>query len=432
MLLVKRLIDGLLLLLIGYVGLHLPRSFLLLYLFVVLVFLRATFVQPDFRALLKDLNWVKALRPALFLLLFSIAYCLGMLAWGFWSLPKDAQDVFNALFLPPLLFLAGTQAASFRRLWSTRLLLSYALGGLIYLLVALFLAREHWWSWSEVFPVSISVPWGSSAEINVRSVEQNGYSALLLLAPGLLLLFGSVAASSRFLGVILLALSACGAHVVWALQGRLAWLALLLSTVPVAFLLAKRMVGALFSSSSFAWRTRFIFTACFAAALGIGISLLGHLRSLVLGISAEGFCDERLFLFASMLGHLHQAPWGGRLLEVPVWNCGGQPLILSAAKAGALNMAHNVLLDIYFTVGFLPLLLLLGALASPVLAAFRGFVCSWPFWDWQISLRWSWLCFLACQWMLQPLQYSDGLLYYFSFFILGLFLVEGRRGFNDA
>jgi hypothetical protein len=52
-LLVKRFIDGLLLLLIGYVGLHLPRSFLLLYLFVVLVFLRATFVQPDFRALLR-------------------------------------------------------------------------------------------------------------------------------------------------------------------------------------------------------------------------------------------------------------------------------------------------------------------------------------------------------------------------------------------
>jgi hypothetical protein len=43
--------------------------------------------------------------------------------------------------------------------------------GLIYLLVVLFLAREHWWSWSEVFPVSISAPWGFSAEINVRWVE---------------------------------------------------------------------------------------------------------------------------------------------------------------------------------------------------------------------------------------------------------------------
>jgi hypothetical protein len=67
-LLVKRLIDDLLLLLIGYVGLHLPRSFLLLYLFMVLV------------------------------------------------------------FMPLLLFLAGTQVASFLRLWSTRLLLSYGLG----------------------------------------------------------------------------------------------------------------------------------------------------------------------------------------------------------------------------------------------------------------------------------------------------------------
>jgi hypothetical protein len=192
------------------------------------------------------------------------------------------------------------------------------------------------------------------------------------------------------------------------------------------------MVTVLFSSSPFAWRTRLTFAACFAAALGLGMSFLGHLRSLVLGIAAEGFCDERLFLFASMLGRLHQAPWGGRLLEVPVWNCGRQLLILSAAKVGTLNMAHNVLLDIYFTVGFLPVLLLLGALFSPVLAAFRGFLSSWPFWDWQISLRWGWLCFLACQWMLQPLQYSDGLLYYFSFFILGLFLVEGRRSFADA
>ena len=66
----------------------------------------------------------------------------------------------------------------------------------------------------------------------------------------------------------------------------------------------------------------------------------------------------------------------------------------------------------------------------PVGFLLRTFVVSWRRWDWQDSLRWAWFCLLASQWLFQPLLYSDGILYYLSFFLLGLFCLESLAGLN--
>lgn len=426
----KRPIDTLLLLLTGYVGLHLPRSFLLLYVIVGLLFWRTCLVHLEES---EPLRWVQSpgvLRSALFLLVFSVTYGFGMLAWGFWLLPADALDALNALLLPGLLFLAGVRAASLPRTWSTRLLLTYAFGALLYVLIALAFARSPWWNWSQVFPVSITVPWGSSVAINVRSVEQNGYPALLLLAPGLMLTFGSSTVPRRLLGAAFLSLSALGAHVVGALEGRLGWLTLVVSMLPVVVLLAVRLIASVPRSWCRSWPIPALVAMFGLAGVGTGIAVLNS-RLQGSGIWSQGLCEERFSLYASILARLGQAPWGGRRLQFPFRTCGDQALNLVFGAAGQVGIAHNVWLDIYYTLGFVPVLLLLAALAPSALAVVKGFVSAWPAWDWQVCLRWCCFCLLLGQWLFQPLQYSDGLLYYLSFFVAGLFLVEGRRAFLE-
>lgn len=431
MLLVTRPIDMLLLLLTGYVGLHLPRAFLLLYVIVGLLFWRTYLVQPEAAVPLQWLQSPVVLRSALFLLVFAVTYGLGMLVWGFWLLPADALDVLNALLLPGLLFLAGVRTASLPRIWSTRLLLAYAVGALFYVLIALAMARSPWWDWSQVFPRSITVPWGGSGAINVRSVEQNGYPALLLLAPGLMLTLASSTASKRLLGAAFLLLSAFGAHAVGALEGRLAWLTLVISMLPVVVLLAMRLIALVPRSWCRSWRIPALASMVALAGAVAGRSVLNS-RLEGSGVWSQGLCEERFSLYASILARLGQAPWGGRLLQAPFRTCGDQALNMVFGAAGQVGIAHNVWLDIYYTLGFVPVLLLLTALAPSALATVKGFLSAWPAWDWQVCLRWCCFCLLLGQWLFQPLQYSDGLLYYLSFFVAGLFLVEGRRAFLEA
>lgn len=424
----RRCLDLVALLLIAYVGLHLPRSFTLLYVLAGLITLLVSLQRRVSGFGMKGGGLAPWWPVLLLLSLFSVAYAVGMLAWGFWQWPADRLDLINAVLLPTLLAAAGMQAASLDRLWSSRLLLLYALGGLLYVLVALALAREPWWGWTQVFPSSIRLPWGAMPEMNVRSVEQNAYPALLLLPVALVALLDRIRGVSRWWGVVLLVGALLGAHAVWSLNGRLGWLALLLSALPVLWIWLARLGEGL----PRAVRA----PALIALLVAIGSLLRHRLQGAVAdqtsGIWSQGVCDERLSLFAGFLLRLHDEPWGGRVLRVPYLSCGSNPNpLLLSANSGTVAQVHNVFLDIYFTVGLVPVLFLLTALVPLLLVIGRGFVCSWPAWDWQLALRWGWLCFLACQWLFQPLLYADGLLYYWSFFVVGLLAVEARRGFAD-
>ena len=413
------------LLLIGCVGLHLPRSFTLLYGFAGVI-AALVFLTGQGSDLKTGGVHLSKRRSTLLLVLFAVSYGIGMVWWGFWRWPADALDLVNAMILPGLLFFVGSQAAALSRTWFTRILLSYSLGGVVYGLAALAVARQPWWNLSQIFPLTIHVAWGSLVEINVRSVEQTAFPALLLIAPALWLLGAPASAHHRRLGMMLLALGALGAHVVWSLNGRLGWLSLLLSIAPLGWVLGSK----LFSRLSRSWLKLASIVFFAVIALLFGWYLLSPLAIQDSGSWSQRLCDERFSIFGSILMRLHQAPWGGRSLVVPFSLCGdhSSSLVL-AAKGGVIAAVHNVILDIYFNVGWIPVVLLLAAIIPNLLAVFWGFWLAWPRWDWQVVLRWSWVCFLAFQWLFQPLLYSDGLLYYFSFFVLGLLSVQAVDGY---
>ena len=403
-----------------YVGLHLPRSFAILFLVPVLVLVEA-FIRGGGSLLSFGIVLPAEWRLSIFLsALFSISYVAGFLGWGFWSWSSDRADIINALFLPTLLFWAGLELGLSKRGFNTSVFLSYTLGSLVFVLLALAWSRTPWWDLQQVFPSAITVPWGSQGLLNVRSVEQNGFAALLLIGPAITLFLTRSTGLARFGAVSLFAAALLGGHAVWALNGRLGWLALLLSLLPAI----PRLLGWL--------RSLVVTRGCvvFASAALLGGVLIYGLRELMslpaTPIWSQGLCDERLGLFGAMLSRLHEAPWGGKRLVVEFLACGTPiPLTLSA-EGGSVTAAHNVFLDIYFAAGVFPFVLLLFFLVRPLVSVARGFVVHAPYSDWQSALRWSWVCSLVANWLFQPLLYSDGLLYYFSFMALGIMAQEFR------
>ena len=409
-------------LLIGYIGLHLPRSYLLFYVFAAIILARIYWFGHD----RSSHALAHKVRTTVLLVLFSISYAVGMAVWGFWTWPSDALDLINSLILPGLLFLVGAQVGEINRRWPTSILLSYTFGGLIYGLGALVVARESWWNVSQIFPLTIQVPWASAVEMNVRSVEQTAYPALLLLAPALCMLTTQVTSRLRSFGILFLIISAFGAHVVWSLNGRLGWLTLALSLFPLLGSWLMRL-----KAHSVRLRRHIILIALgVIASLGLLNRLPGLGRIQESPLWSQGLCDERFSTFGSMLMRLHLAPWGGRALRVSYTLCGkNDATALLSSTGGLINVVHNVILEIYYNVGWLPVGLLLAALIPNLLIVARGFWRRPSCYDWQMVLRWCWFCFVSFQWLFQPLLYSDGLLFYFSFFVLGLFSSEACCGF---
>lgn len=412
-----RVLNSAALVLMLGVGLHVPRSFILLYGFAAITLVLVHRGQQSYSQEYKPFFRYYQLLGTLLLALFSITYVAGMLFWQLWTLPVNAQDSVNALLLPGLMFAVGSQAAAMQPSWSTRILLAYALGGLAYGLAALAVSRIPWWNIAQIFPSTLDVAWGNVAEVNVRSVEQTAYPALLFLAPAVLLLLDRASQNRRRLGAILIVLCALGAHVVWSLNGRLGWVALLLSFVPVLALVGFRS-GSLLPRL---WRRLVPIALLAVVGLALGWRWFQGAGRSGYGIWAQGFCDERFSLFAAMLPRLHEAPLGGRSLVVTFPDCLNHSTVLMLSEKGGTHvMAHNVILDVYYSVGLVPSLLLLAVLLPGLVAIIRSFLRAWPVCGWQVVLRWGWLCFLVLQWLFQSLIYSDGLLYYFSFFVLGL------------
>jgi hypothetical protein len=420
-LLVNQLLRLLIWLSFVYVGLHLPRSFSVLFLLAALVGVAAWMSGG------RSLRLALLVQPAWWLSLalcplFSVAFVAGFLGWGFWSWSADRADIINALILPTLLFWAGLQLGSWKRGFNTSLLLAYTLGSLVYVLLALAWSRTPWWNLQQVFPSAITVPWASEGPLNVRSVEQNGFPSLLLLGPAITLFFTRTSRLARLAAVALVAAALLGGHAVWAMDGRLGWLALVLSLLPAL----PRLWGWLHGVVTTRGAVRVSSAALLGGALIYGLRAL--ITQAASPIWSQGLCDERFGMFAAMLSKLHEVPWGGKHLVVAYTTCGTKIPLTLAEEGGSINAAHNVFLELYFAVGVVPVLLLLLFLARPLWVVIRGFVTQFPYSDWQHALRWCWVCLLAVQWFFQPLLYSDGLLYYCTFLMIGLMAQEFRLG----
>ncbi|MEB3271288.1 MAG: hypothetical protein VKJ44_06535 [Synechococcus sp.] len=414
--------EGLAGLLALAIGLHLPRSFALLYPLSALL-LGCSWRDGGMRLLI----WLRPWWPLpLATLLYSLSYGVGMLQGQLWRWPADRAELLACLLLPTLLLLAGLATAEGwgRRGWRLPLLIltSYALGSLLFALLALAVSRQPWWNLQQSFAPELQIPWGSADPVNVRSVEQNAIAAVLSLPACLIALRRGWTERRRWLLLLACLPALLGLHAIFALQGRLGLLLLLLAALPplAAALRAWRGGGRL------GGRRLGLGLALLAAALAAWP--LQRLRGAGAAIGwAQGLCDERFSLHLAILAQAWKAPWGGRQLQVPYQLCDGTPALL-APQNGTVTLAHNVILDVFLDAGLVPAILLTLLLLPLLLLALHAFLRCWRAraWSWRIAWLWGWFVLLLGQWLFQPLLYADGLLFYLSFFVFAL-LAAGLR-----
>jgi len=336
---------------------------------------------------------------ASWLFLFGLSYAAFQVGWLVWSPPQRfVPEILAVLVLPSAGMLVGWLLQRFGVRFGSRLILAYALGALIYALLVLVLSRSPWWALTQRFHHVVRVPWGEDW-MSTRAVEQRAFLALTMLPMGIPLLL-SPQSRQLLLGVISILMGGIAVHVAWALDGRIGWAALVLSGLPLLFLIPNHgqrwLVGGAAASSA------------------------------ALAIASGRLCDERWWLVNGFLRHLSDAPWGGRLMVFDYQEC--RPGVLARFGSGPHSnaFAHNVVLDVFNDAGLVPALCILLAVLPMVaylLYQFWSRFCEYG-WNWQLSLRWGFLSVLIVQWLAQPFLYSDQLMFTIGFLFAGMLLAE--------
>ena len=373
-------------------GLHVPKAFSIYYL------LLGWLAWRSRRALLPD-PWIRLI--AFMLLAFGLSYTAISVHFGLWQVGgRDLLDLISMLLLPAAGVWLGALAAA-RSSWRSMgwLWLAYGLGALGYSWAVLLYGRVlipdgHWmWLVQARRSTTIAVPWGSDPFVNVRSIEQNAALVVTWLLPGLWLFLRE---RQRLLGGLLVVCSSAALGAMVCFHGRLGYLMLLVGGFPLLWLLKRSF-----------W---------LKPLLGASSMVLVS----TLFIRSHWLYDER---FARFRGFIPSAPrfaWGGNQLHFG----GGLPF---DARQGELM--HNVLLDIYVRVGWLPLLLLSLALLPLLWRSLRALAAGLNQSEQRggALLAASLLLCLTVQWLFQPLIFGDGLLFYFGFLLLGFLAAKSHE-----
>jgi len=119
-------------------------------------------------------------------ILFGLSFSVRQYQLGYWNQGlQSVSDVLTYTLLPSACLVFGFVA---RQRWIgrsavTTAAIAFAMGGLLYVLIALGISRDPWWNVAEVFPSGVTVPWSQHGQFaqNVRSVEQRAFPALMLL-----------------------------------------------------------------------------------------------------------------------------------------------------------------------------------------------------------------------------------------------------------
>jgi hypothetical protein len=371
-------------------GLGVPKAFSLLYVLV----LGLGWLAWRRRVLL----WPPMLRcPTVLLLLFGVSHVSLQIAHQVWHLGiKNLPEILAIGILPSACLLAGWW------LWGlglghwrlSLLLLLYACGALLYALLSVALSRDPWWNLAQPLTFLAHVPWGETRELNIRSIEQRAFPAVVLvtLMPPLLL---SGLPRRKWLGLLLGLIVGAALLVVSAFQSRLAILSIGLAAMPLVIIW---------------WKSRWRLWVLVASS----VALIG------LASSAQ-LCDERPSRYGAFLMHLWQAPWGGRLIHFSYPLCSG-----SVVQMRAGDLVHNVFLDVFNDTGFLPTLLLFAAVLPLASCVLRGLILQLSRfgWSWHLAVRWSFASVLLVEWMFQPLIFSDQLMFTLGFVLIGMVLAE--------
>jgi len=403
------------------IGAHVPKSFSLLYLALVISGLLSWCLAP--RSLpplpVKQRRLLHTVQ--VMVSLFSCTYPLAMLHFGFWQLTgRQILDVVSAVVLPSALLWWGAY-------WGRRdirlfvaCLLSYGFGGLVFLVSALLKTWDFNWFQPHADAGSLLMAWGSEASMNVRSIEQNGILNLVLLPVGLVLLL-----RKRYWpgGLVLIVAFVGWLSILPLAHGRLWIVSLALACWPLVCFAVLNLLSRFTAAD---WTRRLIAGVLLMTVAGFLIALWPH-RSM--------FCDERFSMYMRALEHWPALGAGGRILEFQAPLCadnGTLTLVLRGGPPGSTTMLHSVPLDVMATIGFwpaLPMLIFLGI----AFYAFIQFSCLWLHFFFvnrslsqagiPLLVLWSFSAVIFPQWLFQPLIYGDGLLYYLSYAILGCTIV---------
>ena len=370
-------------------GLHVPKAFSLYYL------LLGWLAWRSRGAPLPDL-WIRL--SAALVLAFGLSYAVMSVHFGFWQLGgRDLLDLISMLLLPAAGVWLGALVAV-RTSWRSMgwLWLAYGLGALAYTWAVLLHGRGLPLLLEARRVSTIAVPWGSDPLVNVRSIEQNAALVVTWWLPGLWLLLRE---RQKLLGGLLLACATAGLAAVVCFHGRLGYLMLLVGDLPLAWLMRR---------SAWLWRTLLTGSAAVVGVLIWKPQL------------AQRLYDERFDRFAGFFPVAPQFPWGGNQLHFE----GG---LAFDARQGELM--HNVLLDIYVRVGWLPLLLLSLALLPLLWRALQALALGLSQSEQRggALLAASLLLCLTVQWLFQPLIFADGLLFYFGFLLLGFLAAKSHE-----
>jgi hypothetical protein len=266
-------------------GLNLPRSFSLL----ALICAAGLVVwKADLPRLRRHpvVGW-----SILLLIGFGLIYSIRQLQLEVWIWNgKMMADAATLTLLPAACLALGWlwRQQSRDRRSGQGLIVAFALGGLVYVSLALVLSRQPWWNLAEIFPSSITVPWGAQGMTgqNVRSVEQRAYAALAFL-PVVPWLLWSRPAGWLTKALASLGLGAWGAYAICSLNSpRLMAFALFFALLPCLLMLPSP-------------RARWL-------------ALAGVVSITVWLVQSKRLCDERLPMQLAFLNQIHDHPWGGR------------------------------------------------------------------------------------------------------------------------
>ena len=371
-------------------GLHVPKAFSLYYLLLGWLAWRS-------RGAPCQALWIRF--SALMLLAFGFSYAAISVHYGLWQLGgRDLLDLISMLLLPAAGVWLGALAAA-RISWRSmgRLWLAYGIGALAYTWAVLLHGRGLSFLLEARRVSTIAVPWGSDHLMNVRSVEQNAALVVTWWLPGLWLLLRE---RQKILGGLMLACANAGLAAVVCFHGRLGYVMLPLGGLPLVWLLRR---------SAWFWRL-----LMFGITTVVGLLIWKpHL--------AQRLLDERFDRFAGFFPVAPQFPWGGNQLHF-------EGAMAYDSRLGELM--HNVLFDSYVRVGWLPSLLLIMGSVPLFWGALKTLLVALS----QSKNRGGALlasCLFLCltiQWLFQPLIFSDGLLFYFGFLLMG-FLAAKQNDF---
>ena len=411
-----KLFSFVLISLFALVGAHVPKAFSLFYLAMLMSWLMSR--QLDQRPLPPlPMDRSRLLRTVqVLVLLFSCTYPLAMLHFGFWQLSgRQLLDVVNAAVLPSALLWWGAYWARRDLRLFVACLLSYGLGGLVFLVAALLKTRGLSWFGPQLDPGSLFMAWGSEPSMNVRSIEQNGILIVALAPVALMLLFRRY----YFLGLSLFCSAVLALSALLATNGRLWIVSLLLATWPFVGFGCRSLRRFLASSGLRGWM-----------ASGIGLMAVAAVLSVLWHFQWQ-LCDERFDIYLKAFQHWPQLIAGGRTLSYETLSCdGSNHLFLSTRGApwADFAMMHNVLFDVLASVGLvssLPLIIVLLIASFQYLCLLLSWLkpASWKHTAIDFYSCWCFLAVVVPQWLFQPLIYGDGLLYYLSYASLGMSLV---------